>query len=216
LKKEFERMKDEILRTPEDYAELRAFSKLKDLAAADTNLHSVIPPNTLSVYAWVLCLTPRTAGALLHAGFLNSPLKSLNFTVEPNIPSADWQHIAFWGQLDRLTSLALPKSRSLTSNCLLMLFESIPRLKSLDLSGCNSIGNSWTIDCGSRASALRELKVDETDWWCYEAFNAMTSFRNLRLLSLSACKDLSGPDPSRIARFLTSLRTINLSDCAVR
>lgn len=216
LKKEFERMKDEILRTPEDYAELRAFSRLKELSAADTNLNSLIPSNTISVYAWVLCLTPRTTGALLHAGFLTSPLKALDFTVEPNIPNPDWQHIAFWGQLDRLTSLAIPKSRTLTSNCLLMLFESIPKLKSLDLSGCNSIGMSWTIDCGKRASSLRELKLDETDWWCYEAFNAMTSFRNLRLLSLSASKDLSGPDPSRIARFLTDLRTINLSDCAVR
>jgi hypothetical protein len=216
LKKEFERMKDEILRTPEDYAELRAFSKLKELAAADTNLHSEVTPNTISVYAWVLCLTPRTVGLLLHAGFLHAPLRALNFTIEPNIPSAEWQHIAFWGQLDRLTSLAIPKSQTLTSTCLLMLFESIPKLKSLDISGCNTIGNTWLINCGSRASNLRQLMVEDTDWWCYDSFNSLTSFRNLRLISLVAAKDLSGPDASRIPRFLTSLRTINLANCAVR
>jgi hypothetical protein len=216
VKKEFERMKDEIIRTPEDYAELRAFSKLKELSAADNNLRGEIPPNTISVYAWMLCLTPRTIGSMVHAGFLNAPLRALNFSIEQSIPSAEWQHIAFWGQLDRLTSLALPKSKNLTPSCLLMLLECIPKLKSLDLSGCNSIGKNWMMDCGSRASNLRQLKVEETDWWCYDAFNALTSFRNLRLISLSAAKDLSGPDPSRIARFLPLLRSINLADCAVR
>jgi hypothetical protein len=216
LKKEFERFKDEILRTPEDYSELQAFSKLKDLAAVDKNLHSDTPSNSISIYAWLLCLTPRSVGALLHAGFLVSPLRVLNFSVEPNIPSPEWQHIAFWGQLDRLTSLALPKSTTLTSSCLLMLFESMPKLKSLDISGCNSIGCTWMVDCGSRASSLRHLQVEDTDWWSYRAFNALTSFRNLRLISFSGSQDLSGPDPSRIARFLPHLRSINLANCAVR
>ncbi len=216
LKKEFERMKDEILRTPEDYAELRDFSKLKELAATDNDLHADVSPNTISVYAWVLCLTPRTVGLLLHAGFLNTPLRALDFTMEPNIPNPEWQHIAFWGQLDRLTSLALPKSKTLTSTCLLMLFECIPKLKSLDISACNSVGNGWLVNCGTRATNLRQLKAENTDWWCYDAFNALSSLRSLRLISLIASKDLSGPDASRIARFLPRLRTINLANCAVR
>ena len=215
LKKEFERWKDEIVRTAEDYAELKAFSRLKDLSNPITDLSQGSSPNTISVHAWFLCLTPRTVGAMLHAGFLEHPMRALNFSIEPNIPNAEWQHIAFWGQLDRLTSLAIPKSKTLTSNCLMMLISSIPQLKSLDISGCNTIGHTWMMNVGSKASNLKQLKAEDTDWWCFDAFNALTSFRDLRLLSLSRAKDISGPDPGRIARFLPHLRTINLADCAV-
>jgi len=216
LKKEFERWKDEIVRTAEDYAELKAFSKLKDLSTVSTDLSQESSPNTISIYAWLLCLTPRTVGVLMHAGFLEHPMRALNFSIESNLPNSEWQHIAFWGQLDRLTSLALPKSKTLTSNCLMMLIQCMPKLKSLDISGCNTIGYSWIMNSGTKASCLRQLKAEDTDWWCFDAFNALTSFRDLRLISVSRAKDFSGPDPGRIARFLPRLRSISLADCAVR
>jgi hypothetical protein len=92
----------------------------------------------------------------------------------------------------------------------------MPKLKSLDISGCNTIGYSWIMNSGSKASCLRQLKAEDTDWWCFDAFNALTSFRDLRLISVSRAKDFSGPDPGRIARFLPRLRSISLADCAVR